>query len=157
MPKERIITGIDVGTSKVTTVVASHSPENNKVSVIGVSTVPAKGIKKGVVVDIDEAVEAVAESLEGAERMAGYSVPSAFVAVDGKHISSLNSHGVVAVGVIVVIVSAKDVRYAVAIVARLLDNTLRRIRRIDHRGFSRRFVHDEVAKVAIAARAKLLH
>jgi len=97
MPKDRIITGIDIGTSKVSTVIATVTDEN-KISVVGVSTVPSKGIKKGVVIDIDEAVEAIAESLEGAERMAGYSISSAFVSVDGKHISSLNSHGVVAVG-----------------------------------------------------------
>jgi cell division protein FtsA len=97
MPKDKIITGIDVGTSKVSAVIASISSEN-KISVVGVSTTPSKGMKKGVVVDIDEAVEAIAESLEEAERMAGYSVSSAFVSVDGKHISSLNSHGVVAVG-----------------------------------------------------------
>jgi len=97
MSKERVITGIDVGTSKVATVIATV-PEEGKVAVVGFSTVPSKGIKKGVVVDIDEAVESIASSLEAAERMAGYSVQSAFVSVDGKHISSLNSHGVVAVG-----------------------------------------------------------
>lgn len=97
MPKDKIITGIDVGTSKVSTIIASISSDN-KIPVVGVSTTPSKGMKKGVVVDIDEAVEAIAESLEEAERMAGYSVSSAFVSVDGKHISSLNSHGVVAVG-----------------------------------------------------------
>jgi len=96
MPKERIITGLDIGSSKITTIIATLSPEG-KISVIGVSTVPSKGIKKGVVVDIDEAVEAIAESLEGAERMAGYAVSSAYCLVDGTHISSLNSHGVVAV------------------------------------------------------------
>jgi len=102
MPKERIVTGIDIGSSKVCTIIASVSSEGysergSKVSVIGVSTVPSRGIKKGVVVDIDQAVEAIAESLEGAERMAGYAVSSAYISVDGKHISSLNSHGVVAV------------------------------------------------------------
>lgn len=96
MAKERVLTGIDVGTTKVSTVIASVSPEE-KISIIGTSTVPSRGIKKGVVVDIDEAVTAISESIEGAERMAGYTVQSAFVAVDGKHISSLNSHGVVAV------------------------------------------------------------
>jgi len=96
MPKERIVTGIDIGSSKVCSIIASVSPEG-RISVIGVSSVPSKGIKKGVVVDIDEAVEAIANSLEGAERMAGYAVSTAFVSVNGKHISSLNSHGVVAV------------------------------------------------------------
>lgn len=96
MARERIVTGIDVGSSKITTILATLSPEG-KVSVIGVSNVPSKGIKKGVVVDIDEAVEAIAGSLEASERMAGYAVSSAYVSVDGTHISSLNSHGVVAV------------------------------------------------------------
>jgi len=96
MPKERIIAGLDIGSSKMTTIVATLSGEG-KISVIGVATVPSKGIKKGVVVDIDEAVEAIAKSLEGAERMAGYAVSSAYVLVNGTHISSLNSHGVVAV------------------------------------------------------------
>lgn len=96
MPKERIIAGLDIGSSKITTIIATLSTEG-KVSVIGVSTVPSKGIKKGAVVDIDEAVEAIAKSLESAERMAGYAVSGAYVLVDGTHISSLNSHGVVAV------------------------------------------------------------
>jgi len=96
MPKDRIVTGIDIGSSKIAIIIASVAPEG-KVSVIGVSSVPSRGIKKGVVVDIDEAVAAIAEGLEAAERMAGYAIPSAFVTVDGKHISSLNSHGVVAV------------------------------------------------------------
>ncbi|OGC62732.1 cell division protein FtsA [candidate division WWE3 bacterium RIFCSPLOWO2_01_FULL_53_14] len=97
MAKEHIVTGIDVGSSKISAVIASISPEK-KISIIGVSSVPSRGIKKGVVVDIDEAVASISESLEGAERMAGYPIRSAFVSVDGKHISSLNSHGVVAVG-----------------------------------------------------------
>lgn len=96
MHKGKIVTGVDIGSSKVAIIVASVNPEE-KVSVIGVSSVPSRGIKKGVVVDIDEAVGAIAEGLEAAERMAGYAVSSAFVTVDGKHISSLNSHGVVAV------------------------------------------------------------
>ncbi len=96
MPKERIITGLDIGSSKITTIIATLGAEG-KVSVIGVSTVPSKGIKKGVVVDIDEAVEAIAATLESAERMAGYAVSSAYVLVNGTHISSLNSRGVVAV------------------------------------------------------------
>jgi len=95
MPKERTITGIDIGSSKICTIVATVSEDD--ISVIGVSSVPSKGIRKGVVVDIDGAVEAIAQSLEGAERMAGHAVSRAFVTVSGSHISSQNSHGVVAV------------------------------------------------------------
>ncbi len=96
MSKERIIAGIDIGASKVCTVVASLD-EANHPSVIGVAAVASKGIKKGMVVNIDEAVESIAESLEAAERMAGYSVSSAFVTVEDKQIISSSSSGVVAV------------------------------------------------------------
>ena len=96
MSRERIITGIVIGSSKICTVIAQLSGED-KVSVIGVSSTPSRGIKKGVVVGIDEAVEAIAKSLEAAERMAGYAVNGAFVLVDGSHIASMNSKGVVAV------------------------------------------------------------
>lgn len=96
MSKERIITGIDIGSTKVSTTIAAVT--DNKVSVIGVSgNVESKGIKKGNVIDIDSAVEAISVSLERAERMAGVSVSSAFVSLNGSHIETLNSKGVVAV------------------------------------------------------------
>jgi cell division protein FtsA len=96
MAKEKIITGIDVGSPKVSTIVAAVY--DNKISIIGVSgIVPSKGINKGAVVDIDSAVESISSSLERAERMAGVSVASAFVTVNGSHMETQNSHGVVAV------------------------------------------------------------
>ncbi len=96
MTKERIIAGIDIGSTKICTVIAQVL--SDKISVVGVSSTPSKGIKKGVVVDIDQAVEAISGSLEAAERMAGTAVGSAYVGVNGSHIGSLNSKGVVAVG-----------------------------------------------------------
>ncbi len=96
MAKERIIVGVDIGSSKIATVVASLSSEGTP-TVIGVATVASKGIRKGQVVDIDEAVAAMSEALEQAERMAGVSIGSSFVSVGGSHISSVNSRGVVAV------------------------------------------------------------
>ncbi len=95
MKKEFIITGIDIGSSKVSTIIAQV--EDSQIQIIGEHTVASKGIKKGVIVDIDEAVEAIEASLEGAERMAGVAVAEALVLVDGQHISSINSQGVVAV------------------------------------------------------------
>lgn len=96
MPREKIITGIDIGSTKIITVVASVS--ESKVSVIGVSgNVPSRGINKGIVVDIDSAVESISQSIEKAERMAGVSISNAFVTINGSHIETLNSHGVVAV------------------------------------------------------------
>jgi cell division protein FtsA len=96
MSREKIITGIDIGSTKISTTIAAIT--DNRVSVIGVSgNVVSKGIKKGNVIDIDAAVEAISNSIERAERMAGVSVSSAFVSLNGSHIETLNSHGVVAV------------------------------------------------------------
>lgn len=96
MPRDRILAGIDVGTSKVTTTITSCS-EDGGLRIMGVASTSSKGIRKGQVVDIEEATQSVVESIEAAERMAGYSVSEAFVSIGGIHVSSQNSHGVVAV------------------------------------------------------------
>lgn len=92
----RTVVGIDVGTTKVCTIVAQVSA-SGQANVLGVGTTTSKGLDKGVVVDIDDAVNAVATSIEKAERLSGYRIDTAFVGVAGRHISSLNSRGVVAV------------------------------------------------------------
>ncbi len=96
MPKDKIICGIDVGSSKIATLVASQD-ETGKLSLIGVSATPSKGVRKNQVVDIEEAVNAITESVEAAERMAGYSISTSFVSIGGPQIESVNSHAVVAV------------------------------------------------------------
>ncbi len=96
MPKEKVVVGIDVGSSKITTVIATLE-EDNLANIIGVSATASSGLRKGQVVDIDEAVAAITSSVEAAERMAGYSVGTAFVSIDGTHVESQNSKGVVAV------------------------------------------------------------
>jgi cell division protein FtsA len=92
----RTIVGIDVGTTKVCTIVAQVL-DNGKINVLGVGLTPAKGLDKGVVVNIEDAVNAISTSIEKAERLSGYRIGTAFVGVSGRHISSLNSRGVVAV------------------------------------------------------------
>jgi len=96
MARDHVVSGIDVGTSKITTLICTFSEEGDA-QVIGVSTVPSKGLRKGQVVNIEEATSAISQSLEAAERMAGTSVTSAYISVGGAHIASQNSHGVVAV------------------------------------------------------------
>jgi cell division protein FtsA len=91
----RIIVAIDVGTYKIVTVIAKVV--ENVISVLGVSEVKSQGIRKGQVVDIDEAVQAINSSLESAERMAGYSASHVIVSLGGSQISCQNSRGVVAV------------------------------------------------------------
>lgn len=96
MARDRNVAGIDVGTSKITTLIATL-PHEGDARVIGVSTIPSRGIRKGQVVNIEEATVAISQSVEAAERMAGTQVARAFVSVGGAHIASQNSHGVVAV------------------------------------------------------------
>lgn len=92
----RIITSIDIGSTKISTIIASME-EGGVPSVIGVSTSPSQGLKKGVVVNIDDAINSIASSLEAAERMAGLTVTSVYISINGKHITSLNNKGVVAI------------------------------------------------------------
>lgn len=92
-----IITAIDAGSSKICTVIATVNEETMEPSVIGTAVTPSQGIKKGVVVNINEAVDAIGESLSYAEKMAGIGVSSAIVSIDGKNIFSNNTRGVIAV------------------------------------------------------------
>ncbi|MEK7111994.1 MAG: cell division protein FtsA, partial [Patescibacteria group bacterium] len=101
MAKSKIIAGIELGSSKIATLVSQVTTDpttfETSVSVVGVAAVPSKGIRKGQIVDIEETVEAVVASVEAAERMAGYNLDKAYVAIGGAHVHSQNSHGVVAV------------------------------------------------------------
>lgn len=101
MSKNKLISGIELGSSKITTIIAQTSKDqystNKEVSIVGISSVESRGIKKGQIVNIEEAVDATVSSVEGAERMAGVNLDSAFVAIGGASITSQNSHGVVAV------------------------------------------------------------
>lgn len=95
MSEGKIIVGIDVGTYKIVTVIAKIT--ENIINVLGASEVKSLGIRKGQVVDIEEAVGAINTSLEAAERMAGYSASRVLVSLGGSQIECQNSRGVVAV------------------------------------------------------------
>jgi cell division protein FtsA len=86
---------IDVGTSKVCSIVANLG-DGGTIQILGAGVVPSRGVHKGLVVNIDEAKEAIRESVMRAERTSGLRIESAYVGVTGRHISSLNSRGVVA-------------------------------------------------------------
>lgn len=97
MPRADIISAIDIGSSKISCLITSPSQDSGKINVIGVATTPSRGIRKSQVVDIEEAVGAITDCVEAAERMAGTGVNKAFVTVSGDQIQSQNSSGVVAV------------------------------------------------------------
>lgn len=96
MAKDRVLCAVDIGSSKVTTLIASLG-EDDKINLIGVSATVSRGVKKAQIVDIEEAVTSITESIEAAERMAGYSISSVYATIGGPQIESTNSHAVVAV------------------------------------------------------------
>jgi len=91
-----VIVGIDVGTTKICTLVASLE-ESGKMRILGVGIEPSQGIRKGSVVDLNAASQAIARSIEKAERTSGLEIDSALVSLAGSHVSSINSKGVVGV------------------------------------------------------------
>jgi len=93
---ERLIVGLDIGTSKVLAIVGEVSAAGN-VEVIGVGHHPARGMRKGVVANIESTVHSIQRAVEEAELMAGCQIYSVFAGIAGAHISSFNSHGVVAI------------------------------------------------------------
>lgn len=101
MTKSKIIAGIEIGSGKIATLISQVVTDpvtlETSINVVGASASTSKGIKKGQIVDIDEAVDAIITSVEAAERMAGYDLESAFISMGGAHVHSQNSHGVVAI------------------------------------------------------------
>jgi len=91
------IVGIDVGTTKICTLVGEIDSQGN-LQIVGAGVAPSRGMRKGVVVDVQQATAAVAESVDKAERTSGYKITRAHVSLAGEHIASTNSMGVVAVG-----------------------------------------------------------
>jgi cell division protein FtsA len=97
MAKEQIFVGLDVGSSVIRVVVGKQESELGTPSIVGVGEATSSGIRRGVIVDLDEAVSAISEAVEKAERMTGMTINHAVVSVGGAQISSQESHGVVAV------------------------------------------------------------
>jgi len=96
MSKERIITAIDLGSDKCTTLIAKVT-EESQIQVLGFSAFPSRGMKRSVIIDLEQVLNTVSKSLDAAERMAGFSVKTAIVSISGTHIRYKNSRGVVAV------------------------------------------------------------
>jgi cell division protein FtsA len=114
MPKKtekNLIVGLDIGTSKVVAIVGEVMPEG-KIEVIGIGSHPSRGLKKGVVVNIESTVHSIQRAVEEAELMAGCQIHSVYAGIAGSHIRSLNSHGIVAI---------KDKEVAPGDVERVID------------------------------------
>ncbi len=94
--QERVIVGIDVGTTKIC-VLVGELDRDGKLNIVGVGTCPSQGLRRGVVVNIEETVTSIAAALDRAERLSGKKITSAYVGIAGSHIESENSKGFVAI------------------------------------------------------------
>ncbi len=94
--ERNLIVGLDIGTSKVAAIVGEATLEGD-IEVIGIGTTPSRGLKKGVVVNLESTVLSIRRAVEEAELMAGCQIHSVYAGIAGSHIKSLNSHGIVAI------------------------------------------------------------
>lgn len=97
MSRNKIIAALDVGSCKISTLIGQVNDGGDNINVVGASSIPSLGVRKGQIVNIEESSDTIVKSVEAAERMAGFSISKILVSVGGAHLSSQNSHGVVAV------------------------------------------------------------
>lgn len=93
--KDSIVVGLDIGTTKICTVVGELM--DGQIHVIGLGTYPSKGLRKGVVINIDSTVQSIKKAVEEAELMADCHIASVYAGIAGGHIKGINSHGVIAI------------------------------------------------------------
>ena len=93
--KDPLVVGLDIGTTKICTVVGEMG--EGQCDIIGLGTHPSKGLRKGVVVNIESTVQSIKKAVEEAELMAGCHITSVYAGIAGGHIKGINSHGVIAV------------------------------------------------------------
>jgi cell division protein FtsA len=96
MAEHKLIVGLDIGTSKVVAIVGRRS-EQGRVEIVGIGSHESRGLKRGVVVNIEVTVNAIQRAVEEAELMAGCRIQSVYAGIAGSHIRSMNSHGIVAI------------------------------------------------------------
>jgi len=94
--ERKLLVGLDIGTSKVVTIVGELSPESG-LEILGIGSNPSRGLKRGVVVNIESTVQSIQRAIEEAELMAGCEIHTVYSGIAGSHVRSLNSHGIVAI------------------------------------------------------------
>ena len=135
MEREAVLVGIDVGTSKVCALIGEVS-RDGRLTIMGHGTVPASGLKKGVVINIDQTVRSIADAVERAERLSGWKIDRAFVGVGGQHVESLNSRGQVAVTAHHREVTREDVNRAIEVARAVSIPSNRDVLHVERRGFT---------------------
>jgi len=97
MAKSHVIAGLDIGSSKIRVVVGVLEDGNPQLNIIGVGVAPSMGLRKGRVIDVEEAINSISSALEDAERMSGEPINHVFLGIGGSHLESMDSKGVIAI------------------------------------------------------------
>ena len=134
MRKRATLASIDVGTTKVCTIIAEVS--EGGIRVVGVGVTPSNGLHKGLVVNINEARESIRESVRKAEQASGYKVESAYIGVTGRHVSSVNNRGVVAITRNDRLVRREDLRRVLSCAQNIKVPSERRLLHVIPRGYA---------------------
>ena len=108
----QLITGIDIGTTRVRTIITENDEMGQPVF-LGYGSAPAEGMKRGVIVNMEKAIQSISQSVEDAELMAGVHIESAVVSLAGDHIKSINSHGVIGIAHSENEIGERDVKKAI--------------------------------------------
>ncbi|MBI3014585.1 MAG: cell division protein FtsA, partial [Candidatus Tectomicrobia bacterium] len=94
--KRENVVGLDIGTTKIAAIVGEYG-DDGQINIVGIGSHPSRGLRKGVVVNIESTVDSVRRAVEEAELMAGIKIHSAYVGIAGGHIRGFNSHGIIAI------------------------------------------------------------
>jgi cell division protein FtsA len=108
LTREDVVVGLDIGTTKVCTVIG-HGDAQGRITIAGVGLAPSRGLKKGIVIDVDDTVAAIRDSVESARHMAGIDVSAVVAGVTGEHIQSSNRRGAVTISGEESVVTEEDV------------------------------------------------
>jgi cell division protein FtsA len=133
--REAVLVGIDVGTSKVVALIGEVS-RDGRLTIMGHGTVPTTGLRRGVVVNIEQSVRSISEAVDRAERLSGWKIDRAFVGVGGQHVESLNSTGQVAVTAHHREVTKEDINRAIEVARAVSIPNNRDVLHVERRGFT---------------------
>ncbi len=107
MPRKERIVGIDLGTTKIAAIIAEG--DGNELKVVGVGSTPSYGLKRGVIINLEKAVESIKKAVDEASRMAGFKVDSCYAGISGSHIESINAHAMIATSRSGGVISKRDI------------------------------------------------
>ncbi len=136
MSRNQVVVGLDIGSCYIRTVVAKIKPDSARPQIVGVSQVPSFGLRRGVVVDIDEASKVISQAVQEAERSSGIPIERISVSVSGNHIEAKQSKGVVAVSRADGEISKEDVERAIGAASAISVSPNREIFHVLPRGFT---------------------